>query len=110
MRSFGLTPGEIDQLRDSPTWPERVATAHTVAREVRAEEAYRVDSERFRDLRTPTLLLLGEESPAWAREGTELIRSTLPDARVAVLAGQGHAALTTAPTLVADEVIRFLGG
>lgn len=108
LRSFGLAPEELEQMRASPTWPARVAAAHTIAREVRAEEAYRVDPRRFRDLTAPTLLLLGEESPGWAGEGTERIRALLPDARVAVLRGQGHAAIMTAPGLVADEVGRFL--
>lgn len=107
-RSLGLTPNEVEQLRDSPTWSARVAAAHTLAREIRAEEAYRVDRERFRDLSVPALLLLGEESPAWAHEATELIRAALPDARVAVLPGQGHMANVTAPELLADEVARFL--
>jgi pimeloyl-ACP methyl ester carboxylesterase len=107
-RSFGLTPEELEQMRASPTWSARVAAAHTVTREVRAEEAYRVDPERFRDLAAPVLLLLGEESPDWAREGTERIRAILPDARVAILPGQGHVAIMTAPELVADEVARFL--
>jgi len=57
---------------------------------------------------TPALLLLGEESPDWAREGTERIRAALPDARVSILRGQGHVAIMTAPELVADEVVRFL--
>jgi pimeloyl-ACP methyl ester carboxylesterase len=109
-RSFGLTPEELEQIRASPVWSARVAAAHTVAREVRGEEGYSVDPERFRDLATPALLLLGEESPDWAREGTERLRAALPDARVAILRGQGHAAIMTAPELVADEVARFLSG
>jgi pimeloyl-ACP methyl ester carboxylesterase len=55
------------------------------------------------------LLLLGSESPQWAREGSEVVQSVLPDSRVAVLEGQGHIAIMTAPELVADEVARFLG-
>lgn len=106
-RSFGFTPEELEQLRASPTWSVRVAAAHTVAREVRAEEAYRVDPARFRDLAIPALLLLGEESPDWACEGTERIRAALPDARVSILRGQGHMAIMTAPELVVDEVARF---
>jgi pimeloyl-ACP methyl ester carboxylesterase len=106
--AFGLTADEIDQIRASPTWPARVAAAHTVTREVRAEEAYRLDPERFRDLAAPTLLLLGEVSPGWAREGTARIRAVLPDARVTILPGQGHAAIMTAPELVAENVARFL--
>jgi pimeloyl-ACP methyl ester carboxylesterase len=107
-RVFGLTPEEIEQIRASATWSARVAAAHTVAREIRAEEAYRVDPERFGDLATPALLLLGEESPDWAHEGTERIRAVLPDARVSILRGQGHVAIMTAPELVAEEVARFL--
>jgi len=107
---FGLTPEEVEQLRSAPTWPVRVAAAHTVAREVRGEESYRVEPERFAGVAAPALLLLGGESPDWAREGTERIRGALPDARIAVLPGEGHAAIMTAPELVADEVMRFLAG
>jgi pimeloyl-ACP methyl ester carboxylesterase len=106
--AFGLTAEEVEQFRALPTWDERVEAAHTVTREVRAEESYGVDPERFRNLTTPVLLLLGERSPGWARDGTEHIESALPNARVAVLEGQGHAATMTAPELVAGEIGRFL--
>jgi pimeloyl-ACP methyl ester carboxylesterase len=108
LRVFGLTPDELEQIRASPTWSARVAAAHTVAREVRAEETCRFDPARFRELATPVLLLLGEESPDWGREGTDRIRAIVPDARVAILRGQGHGAIMTAPELVAQEVARFL--
>jgi pimeloyl-ACP methyl ester carboxylesterase len=39
---------------------------------------------------------------------TWLFRAALPDARVSILRGQGHAAIMTAPELVAEEVARFL--
>ena len=105
---FGLNPEEVEQIRALPTWPERVAAAHTVTREVSAEEAYSVNPDRFRDLATPVLLLLGEKSPGWARDGTERIQAALPNAGVAILRGQGHAATMTAPELVAGEIGRFL--
>jgi hypothetical protein len=73
-----------------------VATAHTVAREIRAEEAYRVDPERFRGSPLPCSSCWGR-SPDWAHESTERIRAALPDARVSIPRGQGHAAIMTAP-------------
>jgi pimeloyl-ACP methyl ester carboxylesterase len=79
-----------------------------VAREIRAEEAYAIDPESLRSLAAPTLFLRGEESPDWAREGTERVSAALADARIAVLRGQGHAAIMTAPELVAEEVTAFL--
>ncbi|HET6697215.1 MAG TPA: alpha/beta hydrolase [Gaiellaceae bacterium] len=105
---FGLTPEEVEQLREAPTWPVRVSAAHTVAREVRAEQDYRLDPQGLAGVTAPALLLLGGESPDWAREGTEQISDALPDARIAVLPGEGHAAIMTAPELVAGEVRRFL--
>ena len=105
---FGLTPEEVEQLRGAPSWPVRVSAAHTVAREVRAEQDYRLDPHGLASVAAPVLLLLGGESPGWAREATEQIRAALPVARVAVLPGEGHAAIMTAPELVAEEVVRFL--
>lgn len=86
----------------------RVAAAHTVPRELRSEEGYRPDPEQFRSVTAPALLVLGSESPGWAYQGTEVVRSVLPDARVTVLPEQGHLAIMTAPELFTTEVLRFL--
>jgi pimeloyl-ACP methyl ester carboxylesterase len=109
LTELGLDPDALEQLRASPTWGLRLATAHTIPRELRAEEGYRPDSAAFASLAVPALLLLGSESPQWAKNGTEVVQSVLPDTRVAVLQGEGHIALMTAPELVAGEVARFLG-
>jgi pimeloyl-ACP methyl ester carboxylesterase len=108
LSELGLDPDALEQLRASPIWGRRVATAHTIPRELRAEESYRPDSATFASLAVPALLLLGGESPQWAKKGTEVVRSVLQDNRVATLEGEGHTALMTAPELVADEVARFL--
>jgi len=106
--AFGLTPVEVTHIRDSPVWPARVAAVHTIARELRAEEDYRVEPDRFAEFEAPVLLLLGEESPAWAREGVERIQAAIPDTQLSVLPGQGHVAILTAPELVAGELLAFL--
>ncbi len=56
----------------------------------------------------PTLLLLGSESPEWAHRATQAFAAALPDARLVMLEGQGHAATVTAPDLLASEIERFL--
>jgi pimeloyl-ACP methyl ester carboxylesterase len=109
LTEVGLDPDAIEQLRASPSWGLRVTTAHTIPRELRAEQRYRPDSAAFASLTVPALLLLGSESPQWAKKGTEVVQSVLPENQVAVLHGEGHTALMTAPELVADEVARFLG-
>lgn len=106
--AFGFTQEELDQIRSASSWPARVDAAHTLPREIRAEEAYRVEPDRLRSLVAPALLLLGEESPSWAKEGADIVAAAIPDARIALLPGQGHMAHVTAPELVAQEVRRFL--
>jgi pimeloyl-ACP methyl ester carboxylesterase len=54
------------------------------------------------------LLLFGSESPDWAVQGADAVRSVLPNSRVVALEGEGHLAILTAPELVADEVTWFL--
>jgi len=61
----GSGPAELEQFRASPVWAPRVAAAHTIAREIRAEENYKPDPDAFATLSIPVMLLLGSESPGW---------------------------------------------
>lgn len=106
----GLTPEELALSRADPSWPGRVAAAHTVVREVRAVEAYRFEPARFRFLAVPTLLLDGGESPPFMRAATAAVVEGLPGARVVTLAGQAHVAQLTAPELFCSAVLDFLDG
>jgi pimeloyl-ACP methyl ester carboxylesterase len=106
----GLPPETVEYMRAQPVWQARVAAAHTIPRELRAVKAYRFDPERFRDLGVPTLLLSGGDSPAAFRKAGEAVDETLPDSRIVVMAGQGHAALDTGTDLFTTEVLRFVEG
>ncbi len=103
----GMSSHEIEQMRSSPAWPERLALAHTLPREIRAEERYRFDAQRFRDLPIPTLLLIGGDSPRSLKEVTETVATALPDMRIAVMPGQQHIAMYTAPDLFLHEILTF---
>jgi pimeloyl-ACP methyl ester carboxylesterase len=103
----GMTEEEIDEMRGTPTWHARLEAAHTIPRELRAEGAWRFRPERYAELRVPTLLLVGEESPAWATRATEAVAGALPNAEVRTLAGQGHSATLQAPELLARELTGF---
>jgi pimeloyl-ACP methyl ester carboxylesterase len=61
-------------------------------------------------MRCPTLFLVGGDSPAREHENAEAIAAALPDARVAVLPGQQHLAMYTAPDVFVAEIARFLEG
>jgi pimeloyl-ACP methyl ester carboxylesterase len=103
----GMPPPHIDALRADPSWPARIAAAHTLVREL-ADDDYVFDPDRFSTLTAPTLLLKGEHSPPEIAAATDVVHAALPNARVTVLEGQGHVAMTTAPELFLREVIGFL--
>ena len=103
-----LSSEQIELLRSSAAWPARVASAHTLPREAWAEERYHFDAQRFTNMNTPTLCLLGSDSPPFLKRATEVINNALPDSRIALLPGQEHIAMYTAPQLFLETVLAFL--
>lgn len=104
----GLSDREIDDLRSHPAWPNRVAAAHTVPRELRTPAERMFEPDRAAKVLVPTLVLVGSETSEAHRADAETVAAAMPNATVAVLEGQGHAAEWFAPELVAGAVLPFL--
>ena len=86
LREFTRFPEEwIDDLLETPPWQERLAYAHTIAREVAAYDEY--DYGDLSRLATPTLLLVGGRSPVAEFAHAGALAALLPAARVSVLPG-----------------------
>ena len=68
------------------------------------------DASRYAAMTTPTVLLVGDRSPAGQRGIVTAIDAALPDSRIVTLPGQEHMAQATAPDLVASELIQFMTG
>ena len=101
---------ELALFRTLPAWQGRIAAAHTLPRELRAVfDGGGFEPDRAATIAVPALMLLGGDSPALVRTETETVAAALPDVRVAVLAGQQHIAIDTAPELFAEHVLAFLG-
>jgi pimeloyl-ACP methyl ester carboxylesterase len=105
-----MGPEAREAYKASPAWPGRLAAAHTLPREMRAQGKYKFEAERFKNLNVPTLLLLGGASPERFQAATDVLKSALPNSQTVILPGQGHIAMDTAPQLFVDEVVRFLEG
>lgn len=110
LSEYAMIPeSDIARMSQAAIWPERVAAAHTLLREGLAVGPYQFDAGRFTDMSTPTLLMLGGDSPAFYRESIECIDEALPNSRITVLPGQQHVPMDTAPDLFVREVLDFLG-
>jgi pimeloyl-ACP methyl ester carboxylesterase len=99
---------ELERYRALPAWQVRISLAPTIPRELAVDRIYSFQPDRFAELRTPTLLLLGGDSPPVFREAIGMVDEALPDSRVVVLPGQQHVAMDSAPELFLQEVRRFL--
>lgn len=103
-----IPQGEIDILRSLPNWSSRVAAAHTIGREEANVHSYTFKRQRFSHMDTPTLLLLGGDSPPLFKAAIETLKESILDSRVAMMPGQQHAAMDTGTELFLSEVIGFL--
>ena len=103
-----MPPQDFEVYRASATWRARVAAVHTLPRELRAQQQYHFVPERFKNVMIPTLLLMGENSPARFKTATQLVQASLPISRIVILPGQGHVAMDAAPDLFLREITMFL--
>jgi pimeloyl-ACP methyl ester carboxylesterase len=104
-----LTVEQIEELRRSPAAQDVLPiVSATLPREAQALAT--VDLLTLAGaVAVPVLLLQGATSPAWARDISRALAAALPKAELAVLPGQGHDAVDSAPEVVVNELQRFLG-
>jgi pimeloyl-ACP methyl ester carboxylesterase len=102
------TEEDLRAIRAQPTWAARVATVHTITREVRAFFDDTFDPERAARITVPVLLLAGTDTPDELRDDPETLAAALPNARIAYLEGQQHIADVLAPELFAERLLEFL--
>jgi pimeloyl-ACP methyl ester carboxylesterase len=104
----GMPEEEFAVYRALPAWQARIAAAHTITRESRAEQAARFDPEQAARITAPTLMLVGGDSPDFLKAGVDTVAAALPDARIVVMEGQQHIAIDLVPAVFADHVLAFL--
>jgi pimeloyl-ACP methyl ester carboxylesterase len=103
-----MSDDEFDAFRSQASWPSRVAAAHTIPRETRAELAGAFDLALAPRITVPTLLLTGADSVDFLRADIDLLATSLPRARVVVLEGQEHVADVLDPEAFAGHLLSFL--
>jgi len=104
----GLPADQIALMRSLPAWRGRLAAAHTIPREERANREYVFDPARFAAIRVPTLMLTGGDSPPGFHAAADAVAAAVPDCSVAVMPDQRHAAMDTGTARFTAEVTAFL--
>lgn len=99
---------EFARYRALPAWQARITAAHTLNRELRAVSDAPFDPQWATTISAPTLLLVGGDSPDFARADARTVADALPDALITVLDGQQHIAIDLVPDVFAAHVLAFL--
>jgi pimeloyl-ACP methyl ester carboxylesterase len=104
----GMSDADLTAYRANPVWPDRVAAAPTIVRELQAEASPAAGLEALGRVGVPVLQLLGSASRAPFHAATAALAERLPRGQVALIDGARHAAHHTHPDRFVAEVLRFL--
>jgi pimeloyl-ACP methyl ester carboxylesterase len=105
---IGLTREQLQTPRNAPRgYNAMPIVSATMPREAQALAETDLN-ELAAAVRVPVLLVLGSASPPWAKEITEALAGVLSDRTLAVLDGQGHEAIDSAPAALAGALEAFL--
>lgn len=108
---------ERDSLTPASNGPTRVEAVHTVVREERDRQIYEVEGTNRVNEFEATKVEAFDHAPGAARGArdsslpravSETRRDAFPTSRSAVVAGEAHAAMGTAPEPFVDTVIAFI--
>ena len=106
----GMSDEDLARYRADPVWPDRVAAAPTILREVEAEAGPAASIQALARATVPVLLILGSTSRSPFRIGTDALAERLADARVVTIEGAAHAAHHTHPAEFVAAIEGFLDG
>ena len=106
---IGVPPEAITAFQASPMWAKAVAVAHTLPREARVVNTFRLPIESLAGCAIPTTMLSGDASSPEIRAGTLWVCNSIPGCRMVILKGQGHSAMWNAPEQFVSAVLEAAG-
>jgi pimeloyl-ACP methyl ester carboxylesterase len=107
-RVLQLDDAVIQAIRATPAWDYRLAAAHTLAREMRAANAYLADPVRLAAVRSPVRILVGTVTTPALTRAAHAVHAALPGSELRELTGHGHAAMDADPAMFVAEVRDWL--
>jgi pimeloyl-ACP methyl ester carboxylesterase len=110
--AFGVNlPAEVvAQMRTAPMWPGFVAVAHTLPYDAAVVDGtvngQPLPEQRWSSVKIPVLVVDGDASPTWMRNGADALGQLLADPRRITLPGQDH---SVAPEALGPALFDFFG-
>lgn len=95
------------QKADKERWTRRLGWAHTIPREYKGAEVFRADTDRYRAIRGPTRVMVGEKSHEGLQVSARTVIEKVPGSDLIVFAGAAHYGFNTAPGDFASQLVSF---
>lgn len=109
--AVGIPAEYIDGMKQAPFWASSVSVAHTISYdgEIMGETMYGNPAalEPFAAITTPTLVMVGSNSPPYQQTAVETLAKVLPNAQYRSMAGQDHG---IAPEVLGPALAEFFLG
>ena len=106
--AVGIPAEYIDGMKQAPFWASSVGVAHTISYdgEIMGETMYGnpASLEQFAAITTPTLVMVGGNSPAYQQNAVVTLAKILPNAEYRSMAGQDHG---IAPEVLGPALAEF---
>ncbi len=110
-QAVGVPAEAVSQMRQSPMWAGMERVAHTLAYDGAimgdTQSGRPLPESRWATVAVPTLVLDGEMSDAFLRNGAQALARVLPNAQLRTLPGQDHSVVFTAPQAIAPVLVEF---
>jgi len=88
--AVGMPAPVVEQMRHAPFRPGLEAIAHTLAYDAAVVGDRSLPAEMIGSIRTPALVISGDQSPPFLQAAARAVADALPQGRLHTLAGQGH--------------------
>lgn len=105
--AVGIPPEVVAQLRHAPFRPGLEAIAHTLVYDATIVGDLSIPAELAASVTIPALVLAGEQSPPFLRDGAAAVAEAVPKGRLCILPGQTH---DINPDITAPVLMEFLAG
>ena len=106
MRTVGVPAPFVWLMRLMPFWKKAVAVAHTLPYDAAAMNGFAPPEKRLRDVRVPTVVLVGTSTPASLKAAAAEVSRLVPGARLIEMPKQNHGVKPVALRPVLAETFR----
>ena len=114
VKAVGVPADAVDKMRKAPMWAGMEKLAHTLVYDGiimgDTQAGKPLPTNRWSSATMPALVIDGDKSDTFLRNGAQALAGVLPNAQRRTLPGQNHGVVVMAPAALAPVLMEFFSG